>query len=252
MQKIDIEDGVRKISAYVNVFPGASHLLVICHGFRGGKENGGRIFDFSDHLQSVGFAVLAFDFTGSGESTGDFSEVTLSRQAEDLKLVLNYVKKNISLPIILLGRSFGGTTVLAGGTAESEVKGFVLWSTPVFLHSTFARIMPKEYKLLKSGTPVELADENGGFQLYPDIIRDFDNHNMDKYLGEIDKRPVLVIHGENDDVVSIKNAYYIISKLSNCTLKIFSGSDHKFIYNYREREDYTINWLKQNFKTVQE
>lgn len=250
MQKIDIEDGVRRIKAYVNVFPEASHLLVICHGFRGGKENGGRIFDFADRLQTAGFGVLAFDFTGSGESTGDFSRVTLSRQAEDLKLVLKYVKKNISLPIILLGRSFGGTTVLAGGTAESEVRGFILWSTPVFLTTTFSRIMPKKYKLLKSGSLVEIADENGVFQLQPDLIQDFYNHNMDYYLGRIGKRPVLIIHGENDDVVSINNAYYMTSKLSNCTLKIFSGADHKFISKYLEREDYTINWLKHNFKTT--
>lgn len=34
-------------------------LVIVCHGFRGGKENGGRIFQFADRLTELGIAVLA-------------------------------------------------------------------------------------------------------------------------------------------------------------------------------------------------
>lgn len=249
MEKICIKDGEKEIKAYINIFPAASHMVVVCHGFRGSKENGGRIFDFADSLQEAGFAVLAFDFTGSGESPGDFAKVTLTRQAEDLKTVINYVKKNLSLPIILLGRSFGGTTVLAGGTGEPDVKGFILWSAPVFLHLTFAGLIPqKQYKLLRSGYEIEIADESGIFKLGPDLIRDFSNHDMDKYIENIGRRPTLIIHGEEDKVVPLKNAFYLTGKIPVCTLKVFQGADHKFINDYKKREYYTINWLRQNFQ----
>ncbi|SHG55850.1 putative redox protein [Thermosyntropha lipolytica DSM 11003] len=253
MEKICLSNGSKILKAYSHIFPDASGIIIICHGFRGTKENGGRIFDFTTRLEKAGFAVLAFDFTGSGESPGDFSRVTLSRQAEDLRIVIDYVKKTFSLPIILLGRSFGGTTVLAGGTEDPAVRGFILWSAPVFLPATFARLIPAwQYKLWQSGHKIELADENGVFQLEPDLIEDFSYHDMDKYIRNIGNRKTLIVHGGEDQVVPLSNAYYLTSKLSVCTLKIFKGADHKFIYDYKKREDYTINWLKQNFDKKQE
>ncbi|MBO8158338.1 alpha/beta fold hydrolase [Thermosyntropha sp.] len=252
MEKICIRNEEKELRTYINIPPSATHLLIICHGFRGSKENGGRVFDFTSRLGYAGFGVLAFDFSGSGESSGDFADVTLSRQAEDLKLVLNYVKENISLPAVLLGRSFGGTTVLAGGTGEDIVKGFILWSTPVFLHSTFSQIMPKEYKKLKAGVRVKLRDEGGSFELNPYLVEDFDSHNIAEYIGNIGDRPVLIIHGGKDEIVSVKNAYYMAEKIPLCTLKIFPNADHKFIYCYREREDYTIEWLKKKFEALWE
>ncbi len=101
--------------------------------------------------QSLGIAVLTFDFSGSGESEGDFVSMTLSRQASDLKSVVDYACTQFAVPFILLGRSFGGSTVIVEGAGDKRIDGFVLWSTPIFMAETFSAMMPDEYNRMQNG-----------------------------------------------------------------------------------------------------
>ena len=123
----------KKLAAYLwEPAEGDKYVLVICHGFRGAKENGGKVFAFADKLKKVGVGVVAFDFRGCGNSEGDFAAVTLSRQGEDLQAVIDHVHQAYGLPVILLGRSMGGSSVLAGASGDERVAGYTFWSTPVF------------------------------------------------------------------------------------------------------------------------
>jgi len=223
----------------------SKNIIIICHGFRGAKENSGKLGLFADRLNSIGYGVLAFDFSGSGASGGEFKDVTLSGQAHDLKQVINYAADNYSLPIYLLGRSFGGSTVLAAA-GESRIAGFVLWSAPVQLQKTFSAMMIEAYEQLAHGQTVCISDENGSFMLGPDLVRDFDLHDMDTYLEQIGTRPVLVIHGEGDETVAAENALYLKDRLANVSLYIVHGADHRFNNMTRLREDLTLKWLQES------
>ncbi len=241
----------QKLSAYAFIpESGCRYILIICHGFRGTKENGGRIFNFADRLMQLGMGVLAFDFSGCGNSDGEFSKITLSRQARDLRHVIDYVYQAYNLPIILLGRSFGGSTILAGGATDKRVAGYIFWATPVKLRETFARIFGKDYEQLKTGRTITVKDESGIFELKTDIARDFDMHDMDKYLAALGEKPVLVVHGLADEVVDPSNAVYIYQRAKNTRLELVEGADHRFLNKISEREDLTISWLKENFLTI--
>jgi len=237
-----------KLAAYLFTPPEkAQYMMVICHGFRGAKENGGKIFAFAEKLQNLGLGVLAFDFSGSGKSDGDFSKITLSHQADDLHHVIDYVYSQFSLPVILLGRSFGGSTVLAGGGDDPRVAGYILWSTPVFMQQTFATILPEEYKLLQQGNEVRIKDEAGDYSLRPELILDFCQHDMDIYIKKIGPRPTLIVHASDDEAVEPANAFYMRERLENCSLNMVDDAGHRFLDKIALREAITIAWLKYNF-----
>lgn len=242
-----INDRGQRLAILESVPDNAHNILIVCHGFRGTKENRGRIFSLAGKMNSLGFGVVAFDFAGSGESEGCFAEVTLTNQAADLKNVLSYVKESYSLPVILLGRSFGGSTVIAGGCDWQEVAGFVLWSAPVFLPETFAAILADVYNRLRAGEKVGLRDEVGEFVLGPELVNDFDQHDFARYFKKMANRPILVVHGLKDVVVNPDNARHIAEYLPHLTLKLFPQADHKFTEYTDERENYTIEWLQSNF-----
>jgi len=223
------------------------YMLIICHGFRGTKENSGKIFSFANRLNQLGMGVVAFDFLGSGQSDGDFNDVTLSRQADDLSCVIDYVYLEYNIPVILLGRSFGGSTVLAGGTRDERVAGYILWSTPVKMYETFAKMLGEDFNRLISGKTINLTDEAGTFEIKPGIIKDFDQHNMNEYLFAIGKRPVLVVHGLEDEVVDWSNAKEINEYTQDSKLYLIEHADHRFTNKIIEREDLTIQWLKNTF-----
>jgi len=223
------------------------YIMVVCHGFRGGKENGGKIFTFAEKLKKLGLGVMAFDFSGSGQSEGDFLNASLSRQAEDLRQVIDHLDAEFSVPIILLGRSFGGSTVLAGGSGDQRIAGYVLWSTPINLEQTFAGMLPDKYSQLKCGEIITIRDEAGEFGLHPDLIRDFSLHDMDSYLQQMGPRPVLVVHATDDEVVEPGNALYMQERLEKCSLTMVDGAGHRFLDKITHREDITLEWLINTF-----
>lgn len=224
------------------------HMVIICHGFRGGKENSGKLHGFAVRLQELGMGVIAFDFRGSGASDGEFALMTLTSQASDLQTVIDYAHHQYGRPVILLGRSFGGSTVLAGGSGDERVAGYVLWSAPVFLEKTFAQIMAEAYNDLLAGENATINDDAGEYRLQPYLIRDFGQHDMDQYLRGIGTRPVLIIHAEDDETVAAENPLYIKERLPDSTLYMVDNAGHRFLDKIRLREDLTLEWLKSRFE----
>lgn len=248
MENISISEGGRgKLAAYIfmpdNNF---RYIVIVCHGFRGAKENGGRIFTFAERLTKLGLGVIAFDFSGSGASDGDFADISLSSQVSDLRRVIGYVNSNYHRQVILLGRSFGGSTVLAAAGDNDKVAGYIFWSTPVKLYDTFSGIV-EEFARLKAGEELEIKDDASSFRLKPSFIEDFAHHDMNNYVQKLAPYPTLVIHGASDEVVDPANALYIYKNTQHTELHIISGADHRFTEHIKEREDLTLNWLQRTF-----
>ncbi len=63
-------------------------------------------------LTREGVAVMRFDFTGLGESEGDFGETTFSSNVGDLITAAQFMDAKFEAPKILIGHSFGGAAVL--------------------------------------------------------------------------------------------------------------------------------------------
>lgn len=247
MKNINISEGGQgKLAAYI-FMPESDcrYIVIICHGFRGAKENSGRIFTFAEKLNKLGLGVLAFDFSGSGASNGDFADISLSSQVSDLRRVIDYIDLNYNRSVILLGRSFGGSTVLAAASDE-KVAGYIFWSTPVKLYETFSGIV-EEFDRLQAGEELEIKDEAGSFRLKPSFIEDFARHDTKNYLQKLAPYPTLVIHGAADEVVDPANALYIYENTQYTELHIISGADHRFTQYINEREDLTLNWLQRTF-----
>ncbi|CFX78298.1 Alpha/Beta hydrolase fold [Syntrophomonas zehnderi OL-4] len=253
MQTISIENKVgHKLAAYLFMPESKPQLfLVVCHGFRGAKENSGRIFDFAKRVNELGMGVLAFDFSGSGASEGDFSTMTLSRQASDLKAVIDYLHIKYDLPVVLLGRSFGGSTAIAAGAEDERVAAFILWSTPVFLEETFTVMILDEFKNLSSEQPIHIQDDAGEFDLESGFIKDFAHHDIDRYLMAMQNRPVLIIHARDDEVVPVKNAVYMQQKLPHAQLSLVEEAGHRFLSKTKLREDITLEWLQKFIRKTQ-
>ena len=63
-------------------------------------------------LNRHGIGVLRFDFTGLGESEGDFADTNFSSNVDDLVVAADFLKEHYEAPRILVGHSLGGAAVL--------------------------------------------------------------------------------------------------------------------------------------------
>ena len=68
--------------------------------------------NISRAMTQQGIAVMRFDFTGLGESEGDFAGTTFSSNIEDLIAAASFMEAEFDAPAILVGHSLGGAAVL--------------------------------------------------------------------------------------------------------------------------------------------
>ncbi|WP_027480467.1 alpha/beta hydrolase, partial [Deinococcus pimensis] len=93
--------------------PAAGHpLVVMLHGYTGHKSETHRLFTLTArHLARLGVGALRFDFRGSGDSDGDFSAMTVSREVEDALAGVEYARARPGVDparVMLMGFSMGG------------------------------------------------------------------------------------------------------------------------------------------------
>ncbi|MEE9228616.1 MAG: alpha/beta fold hydrolase, partial [Acidimicrobiia bacterium] len=85
----------------------------------------------AETLAHHGIALLRFDFTGLGDSEGDFSETNFSTSVEDLLHAAEFLKADHGAPELLIGHSLGGAISLAAASAIESVRAVVTLAAPV-------------------------------------------------------------------------------------------------------------------------
>src|SRR5215203_4798702 len=96
-------------------------------------------------LVARGIAVLRFDFTGIGQSGGDFSGTDFSSNLDDLAAAADFLRREHEAPRLLVGHSLGGCAVLAAAERIPEARAIATLGAPSateHLSKTLVRIAP--------------------------------------------------------------------------------------------------------------
>lgn len=155
-------------------------------------------------LTQRGIGVLRFDFTGLGESEGDFADSTFSGNVRDIAAAAVGMAEKGMAPRLLVGHSLGGAAVLAAaGDIESVVAVAVIGAPFDVKHVTlqFGDRLPE---LMEKG---EAAVDLGGrpFVMRRSFIEDLDRHDQKSRIANL-HRALLVLHSPVDQTVGAENA----------------------------------------------
>jgi exosortase A-associated hydrolase 2 len=104
--------------------------FVFCHPFGEEKLWTHRVFvSFARRLAQRGHPVLRFDYTGNGDSEGDFSATSVTTTEADIQTAIEMLKARLSAPrVALLGLRLGATLAARVADARDDVDRLVLWS----------------------------------------------------------------------------------------------------------------------------
>ena len=224
--------------------------VTLFHGFTGNRSEDHFLFTkLARALAKQGIAVFRFDFRGSGDSEGAFSDMTLEEELSDAKAALDFVKtqKNIEPDRLgLLGLSMGGFVCAYTAGNYPGIKSAVLMSA-------VARFWHLWRERLNKGGKNTLADGSivfGGFKLNKDflkVIKKYDGLNLKGIMSF--EQPLLILHGENDPVVPVVDGklYFEISTSLIKKLKIINNAGQTFGSRESERKaiSYTVKWFKE-------
>lgn len=220
-------------------------LVIICHGFTG-NCNTELMVDIANDLQEQGIASLRFDFNGHGKSEGEFQNMTVLNEIEDLKNVIAWAREQPWVAdISLLGHSQGGVVVsmTAGELGSGLIKNVVLMAPAAVLRDDAIRgnTQGAQYDPWNLNADyVELPW--GGYKLGRKYIETAVNlpiyETAWRYQG-----PVLIIQGTHDRIVPYTYAERYEQGYENCSLKLIPGEDHSFTVNTAEAALYASDWL---------
>lgn len=240
----------RSIRGIINR-PGISDkipCIIFCHGFMGNKLGHNFMFvKMARTLEKLNIASIRFDFMGSGESDGDFKDVTISSEVEDCKRVLQFVssldyidKDNINI----LGFSMGAAiAVVIASTYPNIIKNSILMSAGFNMYDIFISeaIGDRLYEFLEKGY---INFENN--ILSEKAIEDAFNYRVFDYLKDMQGN-TLIVHGTEDKSVHPLYAKKIQQLLgSKAKLKFIKGSDHCY-----SSPEYYEELVKQIIKFVE-
>ncbi|MFT7433075.1 MAG: putative OsmC-like protein/alpha/beta superfamily hydrolase [Alphaproteobacteria bacterium] len=155
-------------------------------------------------LSDMGIAVLRFDFTGLGESEGNFADTNFTTNVQDIIKAAEYMRQNLKAPSILIGHSLGGAAVLEAGDDIPEIKAVVTIGAPADTAHIAHHFSEHEVEIkAKGAAQVNLAGRP--FTIQEQFLTDVRSQNLKKSIGELD-RALLVMHAPLDETVGIDNA----------------------------------------------
>ena len=165
------------------------------------------IAHISRALTREGVAVMRFDFTGLGESEGEFGDTTFSSNVGDLITAAQYMASNFEAPKILIGHSFGGAAVLQAAAKIPSCVAVVTIAAPADPgHVKHVLGSSRETIERQGEAEVDLAGRT--FKIKKQFLDDLEFVNMQETLRHLD-RALLIFHSPVDDIVGIENAAQI-------------------------------------------
>ena len=203
-----------------NPFP----FVIFAHVFTGNKN-----LIASKHISRAltlnGFGVMRFDFTGLGESQGDFGDTNFTSNVDDLIAASDYLKKEYMAPAVMVGHSLGGAAALFAAKKLDNIKAVVTIGSPSYPEHVTHLLRDKKEEIEKNGCArVNIGGRE--FTIKKQFLDDLQSQEHIPVIKNLGKA-LLVMHSPQDRIVGIDNAanIYKLAKHPKSYITL-DGADH--------------------------
>ena len=155
-------------------------------------------------LAQQGIGVLRFDFTGLGESDGDFADTNFSSNVDDLVAAGRYLSEAHEAPSILIGHSLGGAAVLQAAHELPSVLAVATIGAPSDPGHVVDQLRGSLDEILSTGE-AEVLLAGRPFRVKEQFVQDLYDAKVDDAVRTL-KRALLIFHSPVDETVSVEHA----------------------------------------------
>ena len=245
-------------------------IVIFCHGYKGYKDWGAWNL-VAEEFAHKDFTFVKLNFSHNGgtlENPIDFPDLeafgnnTYSKEVADLNSVIAWSNKEFDAPIYIIGHSRGGGVVTLVAGRNLNVSKVISWAAVADFKERFpVGEKLQEWKdkgvdyVLNGRTKQEMPHY---YSFYEDFIKNEMNLTISKAAKRI-RIPHLIVHGDKDEAVLVKDAYRLGSFNPKAELEIILGANHTFGSKHpwnehflpdslREVVDKTINFINSSNK----
>ncbi len=155
-------------------------------------------------LNHHGIAVLRFDFTGLGESEGDFADTNFTSNVDDLVVAADFLAENYEPPRILVGHSLGGAAVLQAAHRLDSVQAVSTIGAP-YDPEHVTRHLEDAVEDIKAKGEARITLAGRTFTIRKQFLDDLAATRMEETIRTLD-RALLIFHSPIDQTVGVENA----------------------------------------------
>ena len=176
-------------------------------------------------LAARGFGVLRFDFTGLGESGGEFAESSFSVSIAYLLAAADAMRDAGKPPALWIGHSLGGGAVLAAASRIPQARAVATIGAP-FDVDHVTRLFAGGLEELREKGEADVRIGGRPFTLRQSFVDDLASHDQGERIRALGK-PLLILHSPEDTIVGIDNATDIFQAARHPKSFIsLAGADH--------------------------
>jgi putative redox protein len=211
----------------------SSGLLVLCHGFpagpKGAAGTGQTYPQLAERLSGeAGWAVLTFNFRGTGESEGDFS---LGGWMDDLRAVIDHAMGLSQVSgVWLAGFSTGGSLAVCSAAEDDRVRGVAALGAP----ADFSNWAVDPGRFLAEAGDLGVVRSARFPEDREAWARELGELRPLAVVGKVPPRPLLIVHGGDDPVVPAMEARALDDASDGRgELRVLSGAGHRLRHDPR-------------------
>lgn len=188
------------------------------------------------YLSERGIAALRFDFTGLGDSEGEFVDTNFTTNVTDLLSASKFLEENYQAPEIMIGHSLGGAAALVAASKLESIKAVSTINSPCHPKHVARHMAGAEEQILWNGeADIEISGRS--LKIKKHFLDDLKAYDMEEVFRDLDAA-VLVFHAPHDETVNIQNATMIFQlaqhpksfiSLDSADHLIMNNEDAKYI-----------------------
>ncbi len=186
------------------------------------------VVNIAKALTADGIAVMRFDFTGLGQSEGEFEHTNFSSNVDDLLTAVRYMEDNLKPPKILIGHSLGGAAVIQAADDVKSCGAVVVIGSPYDPAHVKQIFQDRQDEIDEKGE-AEVMIAGRSFTITRQFVEDLKDEGLKPHLQRL-RRPLLIFHSPIDNVVGIDNA-----------AKIFSAAKHPKSFISLDEADHVLS-----------
>jgi putative redox protein len=197
-------------------------------------------------LAEAGLMALRFDFSGNGQSEGDFSHSTYTKQISETKIACDVISSHGASLIGLAGHSMGAVIALLTAVKMKTTKAVCTIAGRLSGMNAMRFLNRDQRHELDHTGQVAFTSRGRPLTLTQDFFSDADRFDLLEMLPSL-KIPLLIVHGDRDEIIPVNEAHTAHGfNPDKSELAIVAGADHMFS-NKSHREEVSrqiVTWFE--------
>jgi len=201
-------------------------------------------------LIEEGFIALRFDFSGNGQSEGEFSQSTYSKQIAEMQKAAEIVASNGAAWTGLAGHSMGGLISFLTASQTESVNAVCAIGSRITAMKATHFLSQTQREILENTGQVSFTSRGRFLTVTEDFFSDADHFELQMILKAFHK-PLLMVNGDKDEIIPVQEAHRAREiGDGSVDVEIIAGADHMFSRkDHRERVSaLVVDWFKKQSK----